>query len=310
MRRLSPERMASFLGMGYRSTLLPRDPICLNVSKLYCENDEVCKQRFLMSKQLGRGAYGRVYEACHDDVCDYIAKWIPIPGMMKLDEIQREIDIQFVASGTGISPKIKQVLICDNGVLIIMDRMKQTLGDYLTEKKLTDDEKTLILFKITTVLNNFHLLGYTHNDTHTNNFMIDKNDDVKLIDFGKAVKWNSSTFENIELDLAYLLNELIRRPFNFNEHVLRFASLQLKKTKLIIKQKRNPVQTINISAALGKREQIMERNRERRIQRLRNKEIIEAKKAGVIVVEDVSESETETETSSEESEPETVTQLD
>jgi serine/threonine protein kinase len=166
-------------------------------------------------------------QVCESSKCSYVAKWIStIPGMSiinPLDNPLTEAEIQSRASDIDIAPVVYQVLICPSGALIIMDKMDQTLGEKLLKRGVTLAEKKQLIEKAFRCVDKLHNLGYVHRDTHLNNFMIDSNGNVKIIDFG----------------LAHEIDEFASLSDDYSKIVLGVKEHELEKFAIELFNKRN-----------------------------------------------------------------------
>ena len=233
----------------------------------YNSNSKKCSNGFMIEDDsFGKKSNnGKIYKACCDDNCEYIAKW-----QNNKENALNEAHIQNYFAQLGIAPKIIEVWECSNGVIIIMDKLNETLKDILLElsplqlyntkkyninifnhklnqledelktlefnelnyesinflkdlikniktyhdmlkirssinilcyrnniapiaqiKVITDDTKAqrdlkiYIVDQIISLIYTIHRHNIVHLDTHSNNFLIDKNLNVKIIDFGE-----------------------------------------------------------------------------------------------------------------------------
>lgn len=98
---------------------LIKKKICSTVDKLYCEDDE-CKNIYkITSDRIGEDSInGVVYKTCLEKNCKYVAKW-----QSNKQVAMNEYNMQKLASTNNIAPKIRQVLACPEGIIIIMDIM-------------------------------------------------------------------------------------------------------------------------------------------------------------------------------------------
>ena len=106
----------------------------------------------------------------------------------------QEINIQYAASVEGLSPLILQIVVDIDKVGFIMEKMKITLRDKIIQisqemKKKDDTKKEQISNLIISACENvklLHNIDIIHGDLHLNNFMINENDDLVIIDFGES----------------------------------------------------------------------------------------------------------------------------
>jgi serine/threonine protein kinase len=103
---------------------VPSLNICSYVSELYCDKKQ-CDNIYSIGDRIltGNNAFGYMYDACLDDSCDYIAKWQKITSEQNLNDIKKEATTQHLLGEKGLAPKVKQLLICPEGGIIIMEKM-------------------------------------------------------------------------------------------------------------------------------------------------------------------------------------------
>jgi tRNA A-37 threonylcarbamoyl transferase component Bud32 len=178
--KISSKHMARFLNLDS----LPEADMCSEIKHIYCGKDD-CDKRFrITSNRIGAySTFGKIYITCTDENdCNYVSKWV---NWRNLEMLYKEAAIQLIVSNHGLAPKPRQILVCNEGGLLIMDKVKgDTLYNKLTaeytletKKKIIDD--TFECFK------KLHLLGYVHRDAHLNNIMVEEGTNrIQLIDFG------------------------------------------------------------------------------------------------------------------------------
>lgn len=119
---------------------LKMNKLCTTLNKVYCEGKE-CENVYeiVASKQIGeKSVYGKIYQACLDKDCDFIAKW-----QKNKDEALQESKIQKIVSEYKLAPKIRQIFECKEGIIIIMDALQLTLARFL--KTLTKEQTNITL---------------------------------------------------------------------------------------------------------------------------------------------------------------------
>lgn len=159
---------------------------------IYEDNTNTCSKFWEILTNMRYGApseFGKIYQACCKNNCNYIAKIIPISEISSFEDIEKEISIQtFVyKSSPDITIPIIQAYRCrdKNEVIIIMPRLYATFKERLMGD-ISNIEMLDILRRIYHVVKYLHDIGYVHDDLHVNNIMFEENDTIKLIDFGKS----------------------------------------------------------------------------------------------------------------------------
>lgn len=216
-----------------RETVFRKPNKCQRLQRIYCNGKE-CENIYRIvdkdqREKLGEGVYGQVYQACLGDDCSYVGKWVEKNDQFNIvseGKLQHELALK------GIAPEVKQIMICQNGGMIVMSGLKATLDQIITrvsESQLTylrnhytpsqiaKDEfiipaqypdtpqvqtyrKNLITQVINLIekLNELHLF---HNDLHFNNIMVDNNDRVYIIDMGfmKPTPYRGNIIDNVDM---------------------------------------------------------------------------------------------------------------
>jgi len=200
---------------------LKKKKMCSYIERLYCPDiDEDCfEKRFTIKNRLvGEGQFGMVYDACMGNDCRYVAKWIPFVDAEDEDDPLREAYIQNEAFKLGIAPRIYQILYCVEGVIIIMEALPTKLEDIMTDEKISDEKKAQYIKEALNCIDKLHTAGFKHNDAQLQNFMVDAEGNVKLIDFGKADFFIDECredyeplFDGINIDIEKLVRKHQRR---------------------------------------------------------------------------------------------------
>jgi serine/threonine protein kinase len=147
-------------------------------------------------KLLGRGAFGEVHLATHNNQDVAIKKFLKF----KIEEIEKEIK---ALEGLNHPHIVKYFgdYQQDNQICLIMEYVeKGTLEKFINERKDLDHDwefnRTLML-QITEGLDYLHNNKIVHRDLKSTNILLDGNDNAKLADFGLAKTWeNLSLLQN------------------------------------------------------------------------------------------------------------------
>ena len=105
--------------------------LCNKFTNYYINNNsKKCPNGFIIEEDSygKRSNNGEIYKACCDDDCEYIAKW----QSFKQNALN-EAEIQNYFAQLGIAPKIIEIWECSNGVIIIMDKLNETVRDIILE---------------------------------------------------------------------------------------------------------------------------------------------------------------------------------
>jgi serine/threonine protein kinase len=159
------------------------------------------------------GAHGEAYEVCHGSNCNFVLKRIlfnKFDSEQEEDEetmdehqmdyftriFKQEVALQNKASITDVcSPVYLAYIIKHKELGLIMDKYEMTLKELFSQKKLSLSEQERILSDTYSALETLLCeSNIVHNDSQLSNFMVNKENEVKIIDFGQS-------FETKKLDL-------------------------------------------------------------------------------------------------------------
>ena len=106
------------------------------------------------------------------------------------DNFLKEVELHKEAFKRGVAPDIIDSWICKNPYIgvIIMPALRRTLEDILIDPEVSVVKKKKYVNDAKKILLALHLKSIIHGDPHPNNFMVDSNQMLKIIDFGLAKK--------------------------------------------------------------------------------------------------------------------------
>jgi serine/threonine protein kinase len=146
-----------------------------------------------------KSRYGKVYNVCKKDDCSYVMKVIKPTNKYGLSinkieakkSFKKEVEMQNKCATSNseerLCLKVEDSWSCGNGeVNVIVTRLlKETVLQYLGNINIEDGQKSAILKEIIRKIFLLHFnAGIHHGDTHLNNFMIDHDNSIKIIDLG------------------------------------------------------------------------------------------------------------------------------
>ncbi|OTF81315.1 hypothetical protein BLA29_001582 [Euroglyphus maynei] len=142
-------------------------------------------------KTIGQGTFGRVH-LIHDERFPnqlLALKVIDIHGENSRRKVNKEIEIHGQLKHPNIVRLFYSEQISTNAYLYLEPAMNGSLNHHLKTKQLgIVKSKALKYFQhLITALIHLHGLGFVHRDIRPSNLVIDKNDCLKLIDFGLAI---------------------------------------------------------------------------------------------------------------------------
>lgn len=122
-----------------------------------------------LGARMHKGKDGPAYRV---ENTEYAIKVYPILTEAKRERFENEVAILSALRSNPYVPKVHGVWTCNGKGYIVMDRLSNIC-------KLTPAD-------VRRAVRSIHVAGYTHNDLHKENFMCDKNGNIKLIDFEDA----------------------------------------------------------------------------------------------------------------------------
>ena len=161
------------------------------------ENLEEIKGKYYKGKKIGEGHYGECFEfiSIKDSKEIYAGKIIDknkLKGEKSLENIINEIKIQNSLDYPKIV-KVEDKLEDDKNVFIVMELCQnKTLRNLIQKRKhLTELEVQCYMFQIIQGLKYMHYRRIIHRDLKPENIFLDDKSDLKIGDFGYAVKLSS-----------------------------------------------------------------------------------------------------------------------
>ncbi len=165
----------------------------ISFSDISCDNFKKYYKKY-MSKILGTGSYGKVYEYCipknakkngSEFDCDYALKII---NKINEKKFKNELQISQIAGDNRIGPKIYKGILCNKTGMIFMEKLEGIeFFKYIRETLPNNpNEVKNITEKIFKKINDLHKIGYDHLDTHGGNIWVNKDKSVYLLDYRYA----------------------------------------------------------------------------------------------------------------------------
>ncbi|KAJ3163572.1 hypothetical protein HDU86_000153 [Geranomyces michiganensis] len=145
--------------------------------------------RFKVEKVLGEGSYGKV-KLCYDTLSRRMVavKIIPKESLKKtahVTRLKREVRIMRLLHHPNIT-RLYDVIETDTQIVLTMEHVQGgELFDYIVAQKRLKDRVARRLFRqIISALDYCHQSSIIHRDLKPENLLLDKNKDIKIIDFG------------------------------------------------------------------------------------------------------------------------------
>ena len=158
---------------------------------------------YLINSELGSGAFGKVYLGTH--IPTNIPVAIKILNKFLLNQtpedyelVNQELSILKIVKHRYIA-QLYEIIETPQHIFIIMEYCEgKDLMDYILRKnKLSEIESNKFFRQLIIALIYLHKQNITHRDIKIDNMLLDKNNDLKLVDFGLSTKYN---INNITLD--------------------------------------------------------------------------------------------------------------
>lgn len=152
---------------------------------------------FIIEKQIGRGSNGFVYEAIHEKSKIKVAiKAIPKFNLDNHDQIQlqfsREINLLQRINHIFV-PQFYQIIEDSENFYLVMEHAPN--GDLIALKKPTDEYTAKLIFlQLVIILEYLHNELYiVHRDLKAENVMLDKYNNIRVIDYGLSNCFTENT---------------------------------------------------------------------------------------------------------------------
>ncbi len=166
-------------------------------------------------KKVGSGGMGQVYLAVHQDVPNLkvVLKVLGDPRMV--ERFRSEADKLALLDGHGNICQIKHFFNRDDDFVIAMEYIDGVTLDamFSNDEPLPVEKAIPIIAAVLSTLGFAHERGISHRDIKPSNIMIDKNGNVKIIDFGIA---KSDTDPNLTMAGSSCGTPAYMAPEQFN----------------------------------------------------------------------------------------------
>ncbi|HPO90521.1 MAG TPA: serine/threonine-protein kinase [Victivallales bacterium] len=142
---------------------------------------------YTIVRQIGKGGFGRVYEAVDKDGSIYALKLMCPTPFISSDYIKQIISNTKTVSekcvGLNIVPLIKYCSMDESFYMLSNFFRRGSLEDLLKEKNLSDSQKLNLLISMANTLSDVHSRGIVHGDIKPSNFLISEDGIPFLTDF-------------------------------------------------------------------------------------------------------------------------------
>src|SRR5215813_1170835 len=171
--------------------------------------------RYTITRLIGEGGMGAVYEAEQDQPRRTVALKVIKPGLTS-DELLRRFARESQALGRLQHPGIAQIYeagTADAGYgpqpYFAMEFIRgETLRDYAQKHRLNTRHRLEIVAKICDAVHHAHQRGLIHRDLKPGNILVDETGQPKILDFGVARVTDSDAQATMQTDVGQLVGTL------------------------------------------------------------------------------------------------------
>ena len=176
-------------------------------------------ENYLMSKELGKGSYASVKLATHiltkDKYAIKIYTKCSLLNKQKKNTVKNEINILKQLDHVNIM-KLYEVIDTEKYLYLILEYIKGcSLLDLIKKEhdhRLKEKRAINIFNQIVQAIAYCHSKNICHRDIKLENILIKKNDEVKIIDFGFAIKNDTNTYNKLLCGTpSYMSPEIVNK---------------------------------------------------------------------------------------------------
>ena len=137
---------------------------------------------YVLERVIGEGGFSRVYQAVDSRLnCKVALKQYNNP-----DILEKEVSFYNELAGIAGILSVRDRFVEKGQAFLVMDFVDgMTLEQFISQKngRLSEQEAAEIIRQVLIVLNQIHSRGYIHCDLGTDNILLDRQGNVKIIDF-------------------------------------------------------------------------------------------------------------------------------
>jgi len=150
---------------------------------------------YFLQDKIGEGASGSAFAGLSPKNDDVVIKFIPLTNSWFTKEYKREV--QALKRFKKVKPVVTLLDNFSYGTygVIVMERMKMDLLDYIELGPICVDDVQRIFFQVCTAIKAMHRTRTAHLDIKPENIFMNDVDEVKLGDFGSSFRWSRDSPE-------------------------------------------------------------------------------------------------------------------